>query len=284
MNFLRSLDHALFLPLLVFGIEALAVGWGKSSIRRMFFSHDGSQRADILCFFVYSLGFNLAIMIGSFGAGYFLGRAADHLIGTLVGWHIHFDFGNAWINFGLYYLIYSFMYYWSHRLFHLGPLWNLHRFHHSATSMNPLVQHRNHPGQHAIEQAVFAFPLGLISVPVEAIIVLGLLNQFYQLIVHADVDWDWGWFGRWVLISPAAHRIHHSANPEHYGKNLSMLTMWDQIFGTFYTGNAPVTALGVESDRYNQYGAIADVLRDYWKFSVDIFDRLKRVKAPIFPV
>ncbi len=52
-----------------------------------------------------------------------------------------------------------------------------------------------------------------------------IVNQFYQLLVHTNVTWTWGWFGRWVLISPAAHRLHHSTNPEHYGKNLSVLTI-----------------------------------------------------------
>ena len=61
----------------------------------------------------------------------------------------------------------------------------------------------------------------------------------------------WGWFGRWVVISPAAHRIHHSNRPEHYNRNFSnFLTIWDHLFGTWHegTGMEEPESFGVDDE------------------------------------
>ena len=38
-----------------------------------------------------------------------------------------------------------------------------------------------------------------------------------------------------LVMSPAAHQIHHSVDPAHYGRNLgNALAVWDWLFGTLY--------------------------------------------------
>jgi hypothetical protein len=52
--------------------------------------------------------------------------------------------------------------------------------------------------------------------------------------VHADVNWTFGPL-RYVLVSPAFHRWHHSKQPEAIDKNFAtVLPLWDVIFGTLY--------------------------------------------------
>jgi len=260
-------------PILVLLIECIALGWLHSSLRRLLLRPSGSERTDLICFLAYGTGiFPLMIFLGSFGASYMVGRLVNLGLLGLTGIKLRLDTGSPPLNFVLYYFMFSFMDYWNHRFFHVDPFWYLHRIHHAAAAMNPLVEHRNHPAQHALEPLFLAWPMGLIAVSPEYLVWLSVLDQFYQLLVHADLPWDWGWFGRWVLISPAAHRIHHSAAPEHYGKNLSVLTLWDRLFGTWYDGSVPVSQLGVDHETYNQRGAFADIWRDYRVF----FGHLRR--------
>lgn len=41
-----------------------------------------------------------------------------------------------------------------------------------------------------------------------------------------------GWLGK-LLVSPAHHQLHHSADPEHFNCNLgASLAIWDWLFGT----------------------------------------------------
>ena len=60
--------------------------------------------------------------------------------------------------------------------------------------------------------------------------VLGL----YTILVHADVEWTFGPL-RYVLVSPAFHRWHHSKAAEAMDRNFaSLLPLWDVLFGTCY--------------------------------------------------
>ncbi|MDE8350051.1 MAG: sterol desaturase family protein [Acidocella sp.] len=113
------------------------------------------------------------------------------------------------------------------------------------------------------------------------IFILSIIDQIYQLLVHSDVHWDWGWFGRWVLISPTAHRLHHSANPSHYGKNLSVLTIWDRLFGTWYAGDVPVVALGVDQNIYNKSSFVMDCWKDYTQCFFEITQWVQKINQKI---
>lgn len=48
----------------------------------------------------------------------------------------------------------------------------------------------------------------------------------------------WLSYPRWLshlLISPAMHQVHHSADPRHHDKNLgNIFALWDWLFGTLY--------------------------------------------------
>jgi len=194
------------------------------------------------------------------------------------GMRIHIDTGNGVANLAIYYFAFSFLEYWCHRICHSGLFWHLHRLHHAAATMSPLVEYRNHPGQKAFEMLFFAWPAGLIAVPLGYLEILGIIAGFYHMLIHADVGWRWGWVGRWVINSPAAHRLHHSADPVHFGKNLSVLILWDRLFGTWYDGDMPVTAIGVERAHYNRHGVLVDILRDYGSFARHVAVLLRLVQ------
>ena len=249
----------------VFLAELIFAGRKNSSLLGMLRRFQTTHLADLVCFVSYSAFFQTAVFIGSFGVSFLVLTAANSTWkGLLFAYRL--DMHSAALNVGLYFVSVSLLSYWSHRAFHHGRLWNFHRFHHSATDMNPLVQHRNHPMQHAVQGGLFALPLLLISVRPEYLVALGSFHQLHQLVTHSNIRSSWGWVGRWVLVSPLVHRVHHSVDPRHHDRNFGDdLIIWDRLFGTYCDDFEGVEELGVSGVAYNRHGPIYDVLADYWR-------------------
>jgi sterol desaturase/sphingolipid hydroxylase (fatty acid hydroxylase superfamily) len=142
----------------------------------------------------------------------------------------------------------DFMTYVIHLLFHKIPfLWEFHKIHHSATSMNPFTQYRLHP-------------IELLANNIKGILVFGVTTGLFDYLSDHQVSkwtylgvnvfsflfYSWGAnlrhshvklkffnFLEYLFISPLQHQVHHSDNPKHFDKNLgSRLALWDWIFGT----------------------------------------------------
>ena len=61
-------------------------------------------------------------------------------------------------------------------------------------------------------------------------LVRGLHGHF----IHSNIKTNLGPL-RYVIISPQAHRVHHSIEEKHYDKNFGVtFSIWDQLFNTFY--------------------------------------------------
>jgi sterol desaturase/sphingolipid hydroxylase (fatty acid hydroxylase superfamily) len=105
------------------------------------------------------------------------------------------------------------------------PLWRFHALHHSQEEMSVLTSFRAHPLVH-VSFLVSALPtLVLVSngaVPAIAFTAYAA----YGALVHANVSWGFGPVGR-VLVSPAYHRVHHSANGRNDVNLGTVLTVWD---------------------------------------------------------
>jgi Fatty acid hydroxylase superfamily len=268
MQLTTSVILTLFLPCLALAIEILALGWRRSSVHRAIFDLDNSLFSDLIFFGFSVIGLRDAfVVVGSLGLAYFTGTFSHFAIREATGLNLYVRTGYGLLDAFLYLLAFSFFDYWNHRLEHIGPLWYLHRLHHSATSLSPMVSARNHPVELALEPFVRAWPLALFSVSPVYFFVISGLDSFYNYLVHIDAPWSWGWFGRWILISPLAHRIHHSPLPEHFNKNLSMLVAWDRVFGTWYEGTTINETVGLhESNVHNNGNLIAECVLDVGQF------------------
>jgi sterol desaturase/sphingolipid hydroxylase (fatty acid hydroxylase superfamily) len=83
---------------------------------------------------------------------------------------------------------------------------------------------------------------------------------------HSQLDWNFGFVGRWILVSPAAHRLHHSGDPKHFGKNFgNSFIFWDRLFGTYHPPEA-VTRFGLPDNPYNQHNFVYDIALGYKRF------------------
>lgn len=128
----------------------------------------------------------------------------------------------------------DFVIYWIHRAQHrFDVLWRTHAWHHSIEQMYWFAGFRTsflHSLIYNLPQVVIPVTLFHLS-PAEAGIgySLALLIQFWE---HTNLNVNVGPL-KWVIITPAYHRIHHSATV-HRGKNLgATLCIWDRLFGTF---------------------------------------------------
>lgn len=132
----------------------------------------------------------------------------------------------------------DFVGYWMHRAFHGRRLWRFHAVHHSSVDLDWLSAVRVHPVNDAVMRIVGTLPvlaLGFAPVAVAGIVpVLTLM----AILVHANLDWDWGPF-RAVIASPRFHRWHHTDEEQARDKNFAgLLPLWDILFGTYYMPRA----------------------------------------------
>ncbi len=144
----------------------------------------------------------------------------------------------------------DFVTYLFHLAMHKVPfLWEFHKVHHSATSMNPITQYRIHPIELLMNNilgfVVFGTITGIFTYlsdgQVNKWVFLGAnVFSFVFFIVganlrHSHVKFRYFKFLEYIFISPVQHQIHHSKNPKHWNKNMgSRLAIWDWLFGTLF--------------------------------------------------
>ena len=107
----------------------------------------------------------------------------------------------------------------------LNSLWRLHAVHHSQEELSILTTFRAHPLVH-VSFLVSSLPvLALIAndaTPAAVLTVYACLGA----LPHANVRWTYGRAGL-LFISPAYHRIHHSATGRLDINLGTVLTVWD---------------------------------------------------------
>ena len=150
-------------------------------------------------------------------------------------------------------IVADFFTYILHLMMHKIPfLWEFHKIHHSATSLNPLTQYRIHPIELVINNIrsiiVFGLVTGLFDYlsahSVDKLLFLGA-NVFHFVFLlfganlrHSHVKLRYPRFLEFIFISPFQHQIHHSSNPIHFNKNMgSKFALWDWLFGTLILSN-----------------------------------------------
>lgn len=155
----------------------------------------------------------------------------------------------AWLQCIEVLIIADFVDYWTHRIFHKGPLWRVHAIHHSPEEMNWISSSRVHPLNDLVTRAFQLLPILLLGFSASAILAVVPLISFYVMFLHSNVRWDFGPL-RWVFVSPAYHRWHHTSEDEGIDKNFSgIFPIWDLIFGTAYFPKHLPTRYGLKGYR-----------------------------------
>ncbi|TCD05411.1 sterol desaturase family protein [Erythrobacteraceae bacterium CFH 75059] len=154
-------------------------------------------------------------------------------------------------------LVWDFAVYWRHRAEHLPALWPFHATHHADTHYHWLTVLRKHPVSNLISLLVDVLLLLVLGFPPWAVAAAGVIRGFWGFFIHADVPWTLGPLGL-VLISPAAHRLHHIRDEAFMGTNFgNTVTLWDHVFGTYADPRAHVDCeTGIAEGTRNFWGEL----------------------------
>jgi len=149
----------------------------------------------------------------------------------------------------LVFIAYDFGRFVAHCALHEIPvLWEFHKVHHSAETLNPMTTFRAHPLDLLVMAWVPVVMTGLVTwifnqivaVPLSVYTYLGLhvvlfASNLIGTLRHSNVWLSYG--PRWSkwFISPAQHQLHHSCEATHIGCNRGFeLAVWDRMFGSLY--------------------------------------------------
>ena len=140
---------------------------------------------------------------------------------------------------------------YSHYLHHRIPaLWAFHSVHHSQEQMNVLSDSRQHLVETMITATLVFAPARVLGLDAPAASTLTFLSIYVGAFIHANIRTNLG-AGRYLMISPQAHRVHHSADPEHYNANFGViLACWDHLFGTHYRDDNAYPTTGIRDPRF----------------------------------
>ncbi|MEO8484953.1 MAG: sterol desaturase family protein [Betaproteobacteria bacterium] len=127
--------------------------------------------------------------------------------------------------------------YAMHRLFHaFGPLWRLHRVHHSDVDYDLTVGLRFHPLEVLIANAVLAAIVLALGAPLWAVVASDAITIAHGFFAHGNVRLPAALDRalRVLVVTPGMHTLHHSVERDEATSNLgSVLPWWDRLFGTY---------------------------------------------------
>ncbi len=127
--------------------------------------------------------------------------------------------------------------YGQHRLMHrVGPLWRLHRVHHTDVSLDLSSAVRFHPLEMLFSMLIKIAAVLALGAPPGAVLTFEVLLSAFALFTHANVALPatLDRLLRVVFVTPDMHRIHHSVRPEEYDRNFGFhASWWDRLFGTY---------------------------------------------------
>jgi len=245
-------------------IELRVLGWANCALRTLLWP-SRSARHDLLLGLCNLSGLTIVLFL-FFTAGLVPLLPSDTRRMMGVGWIQGND--QFWLQIPFWFLINDFLLYWFHRALHTFAFaWEVHKYHHAATSFTMLTANRTHFLENALGHVFVTLPLAMLGMPGESFLAITVIGDALSRFRHSMVDWEFGGLGRWVLCSPVAHRVHHSPRPEHWDRNFgSTLILWDRLFGTFYDGDVINTEVGVSDNYFERESVIGGLLGSYALF------------------
>jgi sterol desaturase/sphingolipid hydroxylase (fatty acid hydroxylase superfamily) len=178
----------------------------------------------------------------------------------------------------LIFLAYELGFFVDHWLKHRVPaLWELHKAHHSAEVLTPLVNFRVHPLDSLILANNLALIIGVVGGAAQyalgrSAVSFTLFDQNVLMLLYiyltAQLQHSEIWIpftGVWgrVFMSPAHHQLHHSADPAHFNCNLgASLAIWDWLMGSLRMPSVepPRLSFGVSGHKHDPHGVMGLVV------------------------
>jgi sterol desaturase/sphingolipid hydroxylase (fatty acid hydroxylase superfamily) len=140
----------------------------------------------------------------------------------------------SWVLLIVSFVFADFVAYWWHRMQHQSiQIWQFHKTHHSQSVLTPLTTFRATILDRIVATFALSTPMAVLHLGYEFPLVIVLILQIHQLILHSDSGLSFGPLDR-ILVSPSFHETHHSIKDDHLDRNYgAVLSIWDRMFGTF---------------------------------------------------
>lgn len=214
---------------------------------------------DYLILNFYSLGYFDKFHASTYSAYGYVGQLKSNIILTVV-----------------LVVLLDFLMYWLHRLQHsLDWLWLGHKYHHSAQQLTVISWLRSHPLQEIFKaKTVLVFFFGYVIFKHYFFLCYALIN----MLAHSRLDTNYGFIGKYFLVSPRFHYQHHSINSCQVNFSTG-LVIWDRIFGTYKEGAQSVheVTCGLEEKNYQLNNIWQIYLKPFADFLIYPFIGLLRV-------
>lgn len=155
--------------------------------------------------------------------------------------------------------------YVQHRLLHRVPfLWRIHELHHSTPALTVWKASRSHILERLMQMLFMFGPLLLLGAPASVLVYYVVPNTLLGLFAHSNVDLRLGPL-ELLVMGPASHRIHHSADPTQGNANFgSGIVLWDMVFRTHVDPHKTPLAerMGIEADPTPR-GFVAQIIEPF---------------------
>lgn len=164
----------------------------------------------------------------------------------------NFSFLSPRFLFGRFFLVLlltDFVYYWVHRAFHkIKLLWSLHSIHHNAKRIYSINSGSFHFIEVFISSITYFFPMYLMGVSADVIILIISMSLITGFLEHVNVDFTAGKLN-YIFNTAELHRWHHSTVIAESNSNFGKIfSFWDILFGTFLLpSNKRVKFVGIDN-------------------------------------
>lgn len=166
-------------------------------------------------------------------------------------------------------LIFEALQYSIHRFMHMGSsragqfFWRLHSAHHLPPRLYVTMHVVGHPLNGLfIQTLVIVLPAWLMGYSEAACTIFLMTNSIHGLMSHFNVNARMGWMN-YLFVGTELHRYHHSSALREAKNFGAVLSIFDQLFGTFvYRPGQPPAALGAaDANEYPDYGDLPGTLK-----------------------
>ena len=152
--------------------------------------------------------------------------------------------------------------YWFHRASHrFDLLWRFHKVHHTATTLDWMAAHCEHPLDGLLTQLAMNGPAMLLGFQFKLLAPIAIFRGLWAIFIHSNAQLPLGPL-RYLLGAPELHHWHHARDPERTA-NFANLAPWcDLLFGTFHLPPA-------NQEMNWPLGVPGDVPKPWWRHLVD---------------
>ena len=138
------------------------------------------------------------------------------------------------VQFVIFFIAKDFLEWCVHNLLHrVNFLWNIHKLHHSITTMDWVGNFRFHYLEIILYRSLTWLPLIILGVNQKIILPMAIVTTLIGNLNHANIRISWGPL-LYIINSSRMHIWHHDKIcHKKYGQNFAIVfSLWDWVFGT----------------------------------------------------